>query len=116
MLAKAAGTSLLVTIRPTGPIRLVVSLPVPPPERPSVRFSGPAGQWSIQGGGPAGRLQAVFPLPRNDAALGRILILLSGGTLAIGPSEAGLPILSLPESGAEGQQWFLCARHSVTGM
>lgn len=114
MAAKAGAAGLLLTIRPDGPIRLIVSLPAAPPSRPAAHFAGPAGHWAIDGVA-AARHQAVFPLPRNDTTLGRILMILSGGTLDLGPAP-GLPILALPESGAAGRQWFDCARHNVTGL
>jgi len=115
MAAKAGPASLLLTIRPDGPVRLVVSLPAPPPSQPAAHFAGPAGHWTIAGFA-SGRHQAVFPLPRNDSTLGRILMILSGGTLDLGPGAPGLPILALPESGAAGRQWFDCARRNVTGL
>jgi len=115
MLARGGAASLLVTVRPTGPIRLILAFPAPPPDRLALHFNGPAGHWLIRGSA-AGPHQAVFPLPRNDTSLGLVLMLLSGGTLQAGPAESGLPTLSLPESGAAGRDWFVCARHSVTGM
>jgi len=114
MAARASRASLLLTVRPEGPVRLVLALPAPPPARPAARFAGTAGRWTIAGTA-LPRDRAVFLLPRNDTTLGRILMILSGGMLDIRPDTSGLPILSLPESGAAGRQWFACARHSVTG-
>ncbi|HTW70883.1 MAG TPA: hypothetical protein VME47_13415 [Acetobacteraceae bacterium] len=115
MAARTRRASLLLNLRPEGPIRLIVSLPAPSPPDPAAHFTGPAGQWTI-GGTALARDQAAFPLPRNETTLGRILMILSGGTLDLRPDAAGLPILSLPESGAAGREWFACARRSVTGL
>ncbi|HUN41963.1 MAG TPA: hypothetical protein VMU81_16885 [Acetobacteraceae bacterium] len=115
MSARASQASLLMIVRPEGPLRLVVSLPAPAPPHMAAHFAGPAGQWTIAGDGLASG-QAVFYLPRNETTLGRILMLLSGGTLELRADTPGLPILSLPESGDAGREWFACARHSVTGL
>ena len=133
-LAKAGPASLRIAIRPDGLIRLILSLPGQTGARPVARFSGPAGHWQMEGALlPARRSTsspatsspatsslatsslATFSLARNDTSLGRILMLLSGGLLELGPPESGLPILALPESGDDGRQWFVCARRSVTG-
>jgi hypothetical protein len=63
-------------------------------------------------GNHAGR-QDLFTLGRNATSLGRILTLLSGGTLSLEPPGEDLPILSLPESGVAGQRWFACVRGIV---
>jgi hypothetical protein len=111
--AKAGAASLQISVRREGPIRLTISLPGDTPASPVARFSGPAGRWLITGihGGPHA---AVFTLDRNETSLSRILVLLSGGTLTLEPAGGDLPILSLPESGADGQQWFGCVRGIVT--
>lgn len=118
-LAKAGPASLRIAIRPDGLIRLTLSLPGETGARPVARFSGPAGHWQMEGSLlPARRSAsslATFSLARNDTSLGRILMLLSGGLLELGPPKSGLPILALPESGDDGRQWFVCARRSVTG-
>jgi hypothetical protein len=110
--AKAGPASLQVAVRRAGLIRLTVSLPGGAPRRPVARFAGPAGRWLISGSNPVHR-EALFTLERNDASLSRILILLSGGTLNLEPPGEDFPILSLPETGAEGQQWFTCVRRIV---
>jgi hypothetical protein len=110
--AKAGATSLQIAVRRDGPIRLTMSVPGDAPAKPVVHFNGPAGRWLVPGT-PAGRRQDVFSLARDETALSRILMLLSGGTLNLEPPGEDLPILSLPESGAEGQQWFACVRRIV---
>jgi hypothetical protein len=111
-LARAGAASLQIEVRREGVIRLTLALPAAPPDRPVAHFSGPAGRWLVQGSH-AGRRAAVFSLARNEASLGRILMLLSGGSLVLDPPDGDLPILSLPESGAEGQLWFTCVRGIV---
>ncbi len=111
-LAKAGSATLQIAVRREGLIRLTVSLPADAPARPVAHFSGPAGRWLVPGTH-AGRREAVFALARNETSLSRILMLLSGGALDLEPPDQDLPILSLPESGAEGQQWFTCVRGIV---
>ncbi|HVC63431.1 MAG TPA: hypothetical protein VND19_24090 [Acetobacteraceae bacterium] len=111
-LAKAGSTSLQIAVRPEGLIRLSMSLPGDPPARPVGHFNGPAGHWLIFGTH-AGRREAIFVLGRDEISLSRILMLLSGGVLNLEPAREDLPILVLPESGVEGQEWFACARRSV---
>jgi hypothetical protein len=113
-LAKAGPASLTVGVPADGPIRLTLSLPDDPPDHPAARFAGPAGHWQIAGTH-AGRHTASFLLPRGEASLGRILMLLSGGVLAVEPPAQVLPAISLPESGTAGATWFACARRSVNG-
>jgi hypothetical protein len=110
--ARASAASLQIAVRREGLIRLTMSLPGDAPAKPVVRFNGPAGRWMIPGT-PAGRRQDLFTLARNETSLSRILVLLSGGTLDLQPPGEDLPILSLPESGANGQQWFACVRRIV---
>lgn len=111
-LAKAGGTSLRITVHPEGLVRLTMSVPGDAPDRPVAHFNGPAGHWLLLGSH-VGRSEALFTLGRDEISLSRILMLLSGGTLNLEPPDEDLPILSLPESGAEGQAWFVCARNSV---
>jgi hypothetical protein len=111
-LAKAGAASLRIAVPREGLIRLTMSVPGDAPARPVVHFNGPAGRWLIPGT-PAGRRLNQFALARDEASVSRVLMLLSGGTLNLGPPAQNLPILALPESGAEGQQWFACVRQIV---
>jgi hypothetical protein len=111
--ARAGPTSLQVVVRREGLIRLTMSLSRDAPPAPVAHFSGPAGRWLVPGR-QAGRRVVLFTLGRNETSLSRILMLLSGGALNREPPGEDLPILSLPEPGAEGQQWFACVRSIVT--
>lgn len=111
-IAKAGATSMQIVVRREGLIRLTVAVRGDAPAKPVVHFDGPAGRWLIAGG-PAGPRLEGFYLARDETSLSRILMLLSGGTLNLEPRGEDLPILSLPESGAEGQQWFACVRRIV---
>ena len=74
-----------------------------------LRFQGPAGGWSAfarLGPGPV----AASSLPLTDRAVGRVALLLSGGTLTPIGTGAALPALRLPPAGAAGRTWFACAR------
>jgi hypothetical protein len=112
-LARAGSASLQIAVQREGLIRLTVSLSGETPIRPVAQFSGPAGHW-LSSGTHAGRRAVVFTLNRTNTSLSQILMLLSGGALNVGPSDGDVPILSLPESGADGQQWFACVRRIVT--
>ena len=111
-LARAGSAVLQIAVRREGLIRLTVSLPGDAPARPVAHFSGPAGRWLVPGTHAGGR-EVLFTLDRNETSLSRILMLLSGGALNLDPPSQDLPILSLPESGADGQQWFACVRGIV---
>lgn len=113
-LAKAGSSNVQIAVRPEGLIRLSVSLPGNAPTRSVAHFSGPAGHWLMLATH-TGPHEVLFLLARDETSLSRVLILLSGGMLDLGTPGDDLPILSLPESGAEGQEWFACARSSVNG-
>jgi hypothetical protein len=109
--AAAGRVRLTVAVRRTGPVRLTVVTPAEAAGRPVARFRGPAGAWSVHGI-VSGR-EAVFSMGRDMDALSRVLMLLSGGVLELEPPDADWPVLDLPPSGADGQQWFDCVRNSV---
>lgn len=111
-LARAGRASLQIAVRREGVIRLTLSLPGDAPDKPVARFSGPAGHWLVAGV-QADHRAAVFTLARSETSLSRILMLLSGGTFNVEPADPAVPILSLPELGPEGQQWFACVRGIV---
>jgi hypothetical protein len=110
--AKAGAASLRIAVPAEGLIRLTVTLPGDTPAKPVAHFSGPAGRWLLPGTH-AGRRENLFTLHRDATSLGRILVLLSGGVLNLEPPGEDLPVLSLPESGADGQRWFACVRRIV---
>jgi hypothetical protein len=110
--AAAAGTGLQVTIRRDTPVRLVVSLAAQPEHRSGtapLRFAGPAGAWQVAARRTAAR-QFTVALGRDDTALSRILILLSGGMLDLGAPAQPIVSLAIGPSEAQGQTWFDCAR------
>ena len=75
----------------------------------ALRFQGPAGSWSVTAqAGPGSRAEANLAL--NDQAVGRVALLLAGGTLTPVGTGPTLPALTLPPAGAAGRQWFACAR------
>ncbi len=109
--AAAAGTSLLITVRRDAPIQLVVSLASPAHGLASVplRFTGPAGAWQAAARQTAAR-QIAVPLGSDEAALSRVLVLLSGGVLEVGAPAQLIVSLVISASDAQGQAWFDCAR------
>lgn len=110
--AAAGRTRLVIAVRRSQPIRLSIDLPVDSTGDAIARFHGPAGSWAAQGWH-ASRHEIVFNLGRDMGSLSRVLMLLSGGVLALDSPQGNLPILTLPASGTDGQQWFNCARSRV---
>lgn len=72
-----------------------------------LRLSGPAGSWSLPARA-VGRAVRVSRTMDEDAA-SRLLVLLSGGTLAAGRAGG----LSLPNAGEAGRAWFECVRRQL---
>ncbi len=109
----AAGSSrLVVAVRRKQPIRLRVTFPTNAEGKINAHFNGPAGAWTVPGWH-AGKREVVFTLGRGMDSLSRVLMLLSGGVMDIDSPKKDLPIFNLSASGAEGQQWFACARKIV---
>jgi hypothetical protein len=109
--AEGTGTSLIIAIRRDTPIRLVLSLPAQPERTPvavPLRFNGLAGNWQVSARRTA--RQVTVTLGSDDAALSRILVLLSGGVLEVGEAAQPLVALVISPSEAPGQIWFDCAR------
>ena len=114
--AQAIGRTarLQVTLRAGHPMEFTLSAPRGvvrrgPTTSGGLRFQGPAGEWAAQARIGPGSL-AVAALPLNDQAVGRVSLLLAGGTLAPFGAGAALPALVLPPAGAAGRHWFACAR------
>ena len=109
--AAAAGTSLLIAVRRDAPIRLVVTLASPShgPSRVPLRFTGPAGAWQVAARQTATR-RIELALGSDEGALSRVLVLLSGGMLAVGEPAQPIVSLAIAPSDAQGQIWFDCAR------
>ena len=77
-----------------------------------IRFSGLAGNWDISGNrirGPA----VESTLAMNDASLGRVVMMLGGGTVDVPTGPPQLPIFALPAAGREGSAWLRCARQKL---
>jgi len=87
------------------------------PARPAggtMQFQGAAGAWSVpltQGG----RRTAAVVGGLTEDAVGRVLVMLSGGRLQVGRAGAGWPVLLLQASGGPGKLWFECVRRQLTG-
>ena len=113
--AAAGSTSLRVTVRDEAPIRLVVVLAPVFTDTPAVvplHFTGPAGNWQITARR-AGRNTLGVSLSDNNAALSRVLVLLSGGTLEIGAPPHIIVTFAISPSDTNGQNWFDCARQKA---
>ncbi len=76
-----------------------------------MRLAGSAGAWTASG--VVGRGIAVSKSPMDEDAAGRILVLLSGGTVQAGLPRMNLPTLAIPSAGARGTTWFGCVRKQL---
>ena len=71
-------------------------------------FSGTNASWTV----PARRVargQLIASIPLSEYAVGRVLLMLRGGTLRLGTGGSA-PTIRLPGSGPDGTQWFKCVR------
>jgi hypothetical protein len=105
-----------VTVVRNGSVALSLGYPPPavrqlkPGTRAGLSFSGPSGHWSVQGQANAQRGISASS-PPDEVSLGRILLLLGGGSLdAAAAPKLKLPPLQVGPAGPEGQAWFDCAR------
>jgi hypothetical protein len=74
-----------------------------------LRFRGPAGHWELQGSN-IGYVTVSVESASDEVSLGRVLMLLDGGTLDVNVPGPALPSLRVPPAGANGTSWFDCAR------
>jgi hypothetical protein len=113
--ASGGHLGLTATVRRTGSMRVSVALPAKMAARLGrmvrVQFTGPAGDWQLRGVRAPRSVEIVLPL--DDVALSRVLVLLSGGTLAVGSTGQGVPSLRLPAAGDAGRHWFECTRDQL---
>lgn len=107
----AGRTTLTVSVRRNSPVPFVLALDEPVPATARLRFAGSAGSWQV-GAQRAGAQSLSAILGVDTLALSRLLVLLGGGTLEIG-DDKGLPAISLPAAGAQGQAWFDCGRDKL---
>ncbi len=118
-IATAAGdrAAVTITIRRSKGVNFHVALPASEASRIAtrslvkVRFGGPSGNWKLQASGDA-KHGIDAPSAQDEVSLGRILILLGGGTLDFAV-PAGLPSLLIPPAGPEGQAWSDCAHSQM---
>ena len=109
----AARDALTLAVHRNGPVRLTLALDEPAPTTARLRFAGSGGNWQIVAQ-QAGARSLAATLGTGDIALSRVLVLLGGGTLEIGQAEQGLPAISLPAAGEQGQAWFDCGRDKLS--
>ncbi|MDE2580546.1 MAG: hypothetical protein KGL52_02830 [Rhodospirillales bacterium] len=105
---------LRITVAPRRGVQFTVLVPAGfsrqgPTGLGALRFAGSAGGWTADAQIGPGRI-AVTLLPLNDQALGRLVLLLGGGTLTPIGAGATLPTLILAPAGIAGRRWFACAR------
>ena len=77
-----------------------------------IDFTGGSGSWSVAAHGPS-RHEATASEPMSEDAAGRVLVLLSGGTVRFGEPRDGLPALRVPAGGAPARLWFECVRRDL---
>lgn len=113
--ASGGHVSMAAIVRRTGSLHLSIALPGATAARldktAAVQFTGPAGNWQLRG--VRARHGVEIALPLDDATLSRVLVLLSGGVVAIGDIDQGVPSLRLPAAGDAGRHWFECARNQL---
>jgi hypothetical protein len=110
----AAGRdTLTISVRRNVPVRLALALGEPAPATARLRFTGNSGNWQI-GAQRAGDRSLGATLGADTIALSRVLVLLGGGTLDVGEAEQGLPAISVPAAGGQGQTWFDCSRDKLS--
>ncbi len=109
-IAHAGRVTLSVVAHDARPILLILA-PVPPRPhgRLELHFTGPAGNWVLSAAKTRYR-SAIASFGSGDTGLSQLLFMLSGGTVIAGSAGSGVPLLSLPPSGAEGGRWFDCVR------
>jgi hypothetical protein len=114
-IASGGHMGLTAIVRRTGSMHLSVALPAAAAARLGrtvpVQFTGPAGNWQLRGA--RARRSVEISLPLDDVALSRVLVLLSGGTLAVGDINQRVPSLRLPAAGDAGRHWFECTRDQL---
>jgi len=113
--AAAGATALRIVVHRAVPIRLAVSVqPVLAADQPDVplRFSGPAGNWRLAARR-FGPHELGATMTADNLALSRVLVLLSGGGLDIGPPDHTVASLAIGASDTKGQLWFDCARDKM---
>lgn len=76
-------------------------------------FSGTGGGWRADLAASGNDLMASVAL--DETTLGWAAALLGGGVLDVGGARLGLPLLRVPNAGAEGQRFFACARARNAG-
>lgn len=75
----------------------------------TLRFHGPSGHWVLQGRGDP-HLGISVASASDEVSLGRVLMLLAGGSLDVDLRAPPPSSLQIPPAGPEGASWFDCAR------
>ncbi len=78
------------------------------PRAASIAFTGRSGAWTM-GGRAAGRREVAASMPLTEDAASRVLVLLDGGVVRVGPA----PPLRIPGAGVAGRDWFKCVRRQL---
>jgi hypothetical protein len=77
-----------------------------------ISFSGTSGSWTAPGRLTTSHVVSASQ-PMDEAAVGRVLVLLSGGSLQVGGPHSKLPSLRVPDAGPAGRAWFECVRRRL---
>lgn len=111
-IAARGTTTLTVTVQRGATIRLAVVLAAPVASRAAtaaLRFAGQAGDWRLTASFADARRVSVA-LGADETALGRLLVLLGGGTLDLVAGGRKVVSFAIGESAEAGRHWFDCAR------
>lgn len=109
--ASVAHPSAGVTISagPTATMNLVTRVAAAPGRGSATRvaFNGPGGSWGLRLRR-SGAEPPAAAAPLNQAAEGRLRALLTGGTLRLTAGSSPVAVLSVPDAGVAGRDWFGC--------
>ncbi len=119
--ARASGPSIGLSLRVAGDRSLHMTLSGSPRAPTAVRgggtasiaFAGPEGAWTLAGRRGTGRAVLVS-LPLDETSVSQARTVLGGGQVKLASGEAA-PLLSIPDAGVAGRDWFGCIRSKLAG-
>ena len=119
--AKASGPSIGLALRVAGDRSLHMTLSSSPRALLALRggaaatiaFAGPEGAWTLTGRRGGGRAVSVS-LPLDETSVSHARTVLGGGQVKLAGGETP-PLLTIPDAGVAGRDWFGCIRSRLAG-
>jgi len=102
--------TLAVTAGPSGKASFSVTAPgrsLPAGRTVRLNFKGDGGSWQLPGRTDAQRAAAAS-MTLDGTGEGRIRDLLGGGTVSVSGSGVSAPVLTVPDAGVSGRDWYAC--------